>query len=675
MNIDKDKERVEELTNLLNKYTYEYYVLNNPTVSDSEFDSLMEELILLEKKRPDLKDKLSPTSRVGGSVISSFPKVTHKKYMLSIADVFNEEELYSFDETIKKATNLKEIDYMCEVKIDGLACSLEYEDGKFVQASTRGDGQIGEDVTNNVLTIKSIPLNIDEKRELEVRGEVYMPKASFDMLNKEREKNGEQLFANARNAASGSLKQLDSSITAKRKLDAFLYYVPDALSLGFKKHSDALDYIEKLGFRTNPERRLVRGIDNVIKYKREYENKRKDLPYDIDGLVIKVNDMTLYDIIGYTMKVPKWEIAFKFTPEEVVTRVEDIVLSVGRTGRVTPTAILDPVIVSGSRVSRVTLNNEDYIKSKDIRIKDYIYLHKAGDVIPEVNKVILERREPGLKEYKFPDVCPFCGQKLNKEQGQTYCENNNCPSRKINHLIYFASDKGMDLVGIGDKLVERLFNEGLLKSIEDFYTLKEHKAEMMLFEGIGEKTLNSMYEVIEKSKNNDLVKLLCALNIPLVGKKTATVLAKHFNSLDDLIHASYETLSSLDDVGDITSKEIIDYFKNDENLKVINKLKEYGVNTLSLNKQVEIKDNFFKGKKFVLTGTLSISRDEMTTKLESLGAISSSSVTKKTDFVLVGENPGSKYDKAKSLNVKIYDESEINKLISSSLNEIENSGV
>ena len=376
MNIDKDKERVEELTNLLNKYTYEYYVLNNPTVSDSEFDSLMEELILLEKKRPDLKDKLSPTSRVGGSVISSFPKVTHKKYMLSIADVFNEEELYSFDETIKKATNLKEIDYMCEVKIDGLACSLEYEDGKFVQASTRGDGQIGEDVTNNVLTIKSIPLNIDEKRELEVRGEVYMPKASFDMLNKEREKNGEQLFANARNAASGSLKQLDSSITAKRKLDAFLYYVPDALSLGFKKHSDALDYIEKLGFRTNPERRLVRGIDNVIKYKREYENKRKDLPYDIDGLVIKVNDMTLYDIIGYTMKVPKWEIAFKFTPEEVVTRVEDIVLSVGRTGRVTPTAILDPVIVSGSRVSRVTLNNEDYIKSKDIRIKD-IYIKQV----------------------------------------------------------------------------------------------------------------------------------------------------------------------------------------------------------------------------------------------------------------------------------------------------------
>lgn len=663
MEVDKEKERIKQLTELLNKYTYEYYILNQPSVSDAEFDSLMEELILLERKRPDLKDKLSPTSRVGGTVLSSFPKVTHKKYMLSIADVFNEEELYNFDETIKKTTGLNEITYMCEVKIDGLACSIEYEDGKFFQASTRGDGQVGENVTSNVLTIKTIPLQIDEKKYIEIRGEIFMPKSSFEMLNKQREEKGEQLFANARNAASGSLKQLDSSITAKRKLDAFWYYVPDALDYKIYKHSDALNYIESLGFKTNPERRLVKGIDNVIKYVHEYETKRKSLPYDIDGLVIKVDDMTLYDVIGYTMKVPKWEIAFKFTPEEAITRIEDIVLSVGRTGRVTPTAILDPVLVSGSRVSRVTLNNEDYIKSKDIRIKDYIYLHKAGDVIPEVNKVILERREEGLKPYSFPDECPYCHQKLDKSQGQTYCVNPSCPSKVINQLINFASDKGMDLVGIGDKLVERLFNEGLLKSIVDFYKLKDHKEELMLFEGIGEKTINSMCKMIEESKNNDLVKLLCALNIPLVGKKTATVLAKHYSSLDDIINASEEELSSLEDVGEITSKKITEYFKDESNISIINQLKEMNVNTLSTFKKEEVKDNFFKNKKFVLTGTLSISRDEMITKLESFGAISSSSVTKKTDFVLVGTNPGSKYDKAVSLNVKIYNEEEINKLI------------
>lgn len=663
MEIDKDKERVKELTDLLNKYTYEYYILNQPSVTDAEFDSLMEELILLEKKRPDLKDKLSPTSRVGGTVLSSFPKVTHKKYMLSIADVFNEEELYNFDETIKKATGLNEITYMCEVKIDGLACSIEYENGKFFQASTRGDGQVGENVTSNVLTIKTIPLQIDEKKYIEIRGEVFMPKSSFEMLNKQREEKGEQLFANARNAASGSLKQLDSSITAKRKLDAFWYYLPDALDFKIYKHSDALNYIESLGFKTNPERRLVKGIDNVIKYVHEYEEKRKSLPYDIDGLVIKVDDMTLYDVIGYTMKVPKWEIAFKFTPEEAITRIEDIVLSVGRTGRVTPTAILDPVLVSGSRISRVTLNNEDYIKSKDIRIKDYIYLHKAGDVIPEVNKVILERREEGLKPYKFPNECPYCHSKLDKTQGQTYCVNPLCPSKVINQLINFASDKGMDLVGIGDKLVERLFNEGLLKSIVDFYKLKDHKEELMLFEGIGEKTIKSMCKIIEESKNNDLVKLLCALNIPLVGKKTATVLARHYSCLDDIIKASEEELSSLEDVGEITSKKIIEYFKDENNISIINQLKEINVNTLSTLKKEEVKDNFFKNKKFVLTGTLSISRDEMTSKLESFGAISSSSVTKKTDFVLVGSNPGSKYDKAVALNVKIYNEEEINKLI------------
>ncbi|MDY4783288.1 MAG: NAD-dependent DNA ligase LigA, partial [Candidatus Enterosoma sp.] len=412
--IDKDKERVKELTELLNRYTYEYYVLNQSSVSDAEFDQLREELQRLERKRPDLKDKLSPTSRVGGGRLTGFKKVTHKKYRLSISDVFNEDELYDFDASIRKATGLKTIEYRCEVKIDGLACSLRYENGNLEIASTRGDGSVGEDVTQNALTIPTIPTHIKEERELEVRGEIYRPKASLESCNKERSAQGLPLFANCRNAAAGSLRNLDSRVTAKRKLNAFWYYVPDAQSLGFKKHSDALDYIQSLGFRTNPERRLVHGIEEVRKYVHEYHEKRPTLDYDIDGLVIKVNDRTLYDTIGYTRKTPKWEIAYKFPPEEQITKVMDIEISVGRTGRVAPTAVLEPVRVAGSLISRATLNNEDYIKNKDIRIGDYVSLHKAGDVIPEVEKVILSRRGQDVSPYSFPDECPYCHEKLER---------------------------------------------------------------------------------------------------------------------------------------------------------------------------------------------------------------------------------------------------------------------
>lgn len=659
MVIDKEKERVKELTDLLNEYNYEYYVLNESSVSDAEFDQLMEELQMLEAKRPDLKDRLSPTSRVGGGVLDDFKKVTHRKYMLSIGDVFNEDELYNFDQTIRKLTGLAVVEYMCEVKIDGLSCSLEYSDGDLIVASTRGDGTIGEDVTNNVLTIPSIPLHISEKRDFEIRGEVYMPKSSFNSLNEERSKTNQPLFANARNAASGSLKNLDPKVTAKRKLEAWWYYVPDALDYGFKTHSEALEYATKLGFKTNPERRIVHGIDEVIAYMHEYHEKRSSLPYDIDGLVIKVNDMTLYDEIGYTMKVPKWEIAYKFPPEEQITKVNDIEISVGRTGRVVPTAVLQPVRVAGSLISRATLNNEDYIKMKDIRIGDYVSLHKAGDVIPEVEKVILERREKDVSPYSFPSECPFCHHELKKIQGQTYCVNDECISRQINNLIFFVSNMGMDIIGIGDKLVESLFNEGYLRDISDFYLLKDHEEELMMMDGIGKKTCESIFAAIEKSKKNDLYKLICGLAIPLVGKKTAIVLANHFLSLDKLIQASIEELSCLEDVGEITAKSVKDYFSDSHNLEIIEKLRSYHVNFEVLNPIKEAHDNFFKGKKFVLTGALSVSRNEMTTRLEKLGAKSSSSVSKATDFVLVGADAGSKYDKAKELNIKIYTEEEI----------------
>ena len=657
--IDKEKERVEELTKLLNQYNYEYYVLNQSSVSDAEFDQLMEELQRLELRRPDLKDRLSPTSRVGGSIASGFEKVQHKKYMLSIADVFNEDELYDFDATVRKLTGLDEIEYMCEVKIDGLSCSLVYEDGNLVTASTRGDGSVGEDVTNNVLTIPSIPLHIAQKKDFEIRGEVYMPKASLRMLNEEREKNGEPLFANARNAASGSLKNLDSSITAKRKLEAWWYYVPDGYEMGFRTHGEALEYAHSLGFRTNPERRIVHGIKEVMDYVHEYHEKRPTLDYDIDGLVIKVNDMSLYDTIGYTMKVPKWEIAYKFPPEEQITQVEDIEISVGRTGRVVPTAVLRPVRVAGSLISRATLNNEDYIHNKDIRIGDYVSLHKAGDVIPEVEKVILSKRGKDILEYHFPKECPFCHQPLSKVQGQTYCLNNACVSRKINNLIFFVSNQGMDISGIGDKLVESLFNEGLLKDVADFYLLKDHEEELMMMDGIGRKTCESLFEAIEKSKKNDLYKLICGLAIPLVGKKTAIVLQNHYQDLEKLIHTSFEELSSLEDVGEITARKILDYFSDEDNLTVISRLKEYGLNFLSLVPVVEANDNFFKDKKFVLTGTLSVSRNEMTARIERLGGKSSSSVSKATDFVLAGSEAGSKLDKAKKLNVRVFSEEEI----------------
>lgn len=661
--IDKEKERVKELTDLINRYNHEYYVNNVSMVSDSEFDSLMEELQMLERKRPDLKDRLSPTNHVGGGIQKGFREVHHKKYMLSIADVFNEEELYEFDETIRKLTGLKKVEYMCEVKIDGLACSILYQDGDFQLASTRGNGSVGEDVSQNVLTIPSIPTHIGEKRELEVRGEVYMPKASLEACNLEREKQGLPLFANCRNAASGSLKQLDSSVTAKRKLSAFWYYVPDALSLGFKKHSEALDYIQSLGFLTNPERRLVKGIDEVIDYMHEYTKKRPTLPYDIDGLVIKVNDMTLYDEIGYTMKTPKWEIAYKFPPEEQITRLEDIEITVGRTGRVVPTAILDPVRVSGSLISRATLNNEDFIKSKDIRIKDYVSLHKAGDVIPEVEKVILSRREKDCLPYVFPTTCPYCHKSLTRIQGQTYCTNDHCPSRKINSLIFFVSKQGMDIDGLGEKIVEMLFNENLVREVYEFYTLKDHEEELMLLDGIGKKTCASLFENIEKSKKNDLYMLISALQIPQVGLKTAKVLANHFMDLDHLIVASVEELSALQDVGEITAHSVYDYFRDEGHLKTIGKLREYHLNFALLHPIAQAKENFFKGRKFVLTGTLSVSRDVMTKRLEALGGISSSSVSKATDFVLAGEEAGSKLDKARKLNVRVFSEEEILPLI------------
>lgn len=662
--MDLEKERVKELTELLNRYNYEYYVLNQSSVSDDEFDRLMQELQRLEEKRPDLKDRLSPTSRVGGAVSSEFQKITHTRLMLSLANAFNEDDLRDFDRKIREATGLKVVPYMCEVKIDGLAMTLVYDKGKLVYGATRGDGNVGEDVTNNLLTISSIPTTIKDERNIEIRGEVYMPKKSLELLNEERKQTGEQLFANARNAAAGSIRQLDPKITARRKLNAFWYYFVNANECGFTLHSDSLNYIKSLGFRVNEERRKVNGIEEVLEYVKEYTEKRPSLDYDIDGLVIKVDDIRLYNEIGYTMKTPKWAIAYKFPPEEVYTKLHDILITVGRTGRVTPNAILEPVRVAGSMIARATLNNEDFINALDVRIGDYVKLHKAGDVIPEVCGVDLKRRPQDSKPFVMSEECPYCGHKLVKKDAVHYCVNEDCPSRSINKLIWFASDGGMDIDGLGDSLIEDLFNENLLKEFDDIYTLKTHREELLLLDGIGKKTADSLFEAIEKSKKNSVEMLIAGLGIPFVGKKTARILAKHYKSLDNLINAKYEDLVGLKDVGDKTAESLRNYFENSKNIDVIEKLKMEGVNILCYDSEVEAKENFFKGKKFVLTGTLESSdRNSMTKRLEALGAISASSVSKATDMVIVGSDPGSKYEKAKTLGIRIIYEDELLSLL------------
>ena len=662
--MDLEKERVKELTELLNRYNYEYYVLNQSSVSDAEFDRLMQELQRLEEKRPDLKDRLSPTSRVGGAVSSEFQKITHTRLMLSLANAFNEDDLRDFDRKIRESTGLKVVPYMCEVKIDGLAMTLVYDKGKLVYGATRGDGNVGEDVTNNLLTISSIPTAIKDERNIEIRGEVYMPKKSLELLNEERKQTGEQLFANARNAAAGSIRQLDPKITARRKLNAFWYYFVNANECGFTLHSDSLNYIKSLGFRVNEERRKVNGIEEVLEYVKEYTEKRPSLDYDIDGLVIKVDDIRLYNEIGYTMKTPKWAIAYKFPPEEVYTKLHDILITVGRTGRVTPNAILEPVRVAGSMIARATLNNEDFINALDVRIGDYVKLHKAGDVIPEVCGVDLKRRPQDSKPFVMSEECPYCGHKLVKKDAVHYCVNEDCPSRSINKLIWFASDGGMDIDGLGDSLIEDLFNENLLKEFDDIYTLKTHREELLLLDGIGKKTADSLFEAIEKSKKNSVEMLIAGLGIPFVGKKTARILAKHYKSLDNLINAKYEDLVGLKDVGDKTAESLRNYFENSKNIDVIEKLKMEGVNILCYDSEVEAKENFFKGKKFVLTGTLESSdRNSMTKRLEALGAISASSVSKATDMVIVGSDPGSKYEKAKTLGIRIIYEDELLSLL------------
>lgn len=653
------KKRIDELCDLLDRYNYEYYVLNQSSVEDSEYDNLMEELILLEKKYPQFKHKTSPTSRVGGQVVDSFKKITHQVSMLSLGDVFNYDELRDFDRKVKEAINTSDYQYVAELKIDGLAMSLVYENGELLYAATRGDGVTGEDVTSNVITIKSIPLKIPYKEHLEVRGEVYMPKASLENLNKELIKEGKQTFANCRNAAAGSIRNLDSSIAAKRKLDDFIYYLIGAEKLGCKTHDEALKKLEELGFRVNKIRKLCSNIDEVIQYIEEIAKIRDSLEYDIDGIVIKFNDLNKYEQIGYTAKTPKWAIAYKFPPKEAITKLIDIVLTVGRTGKITPNAILSPVRVAGSLIQRATLHNEDFIKEKNLMIGDYVSIRKAGDVIPEVVGPIKEKRDGSQKEFVMPDVCPICGEKLTKIDAMHFCLNESCLARNIEKLIHFASKNAMDINGMGEKVVEQFFNQGFIKDIVDIYKLEQFKDDIINIDGWSNKSYENLIDGINKSKSNSLERLLFGLGIKEVGEKMAKTLAKIYKNIDNLANASLDDLLAINDVGPVCAQNVYNYFRKEKNKELIQNLKDLGLNMNYLKNDAFDTNNFFYNKKVVLTGTLSkYTRSEAGEILESLGSKVQNSVSKVTDLVIYGVEAGSKLDKAKKFNVQTLNEDE-----------------
>lgn len=664
MTLKEAKIRAEEITRTVERYSYEYYVLDNPSVPDSEYDKLMNELIAIEKEYPELITPLSPTQRVGGTVLEEFQKIRHKRMMLSLGNAFNDDDLRDFDKKVREIIGGEKVEYMCEMKIDGLAMSLDFVDGKINYAATRGDGNEGEDVTNNVLTIHSIPTRVNESRPFEVRGEVYMPKKTLEMLNKQREEKGEPLLANARNAAAGSIRQLDSSIAASRKLEAYWYYLVNADELGFKKHSDALDYIQSIGFRTNPERRICDGIEEVINYVKEYTEKRPSLAYDIDGIVIKVNDITKYNILGYTAKTPKWAIAYKFPPEEVITKLEDIIFTVGRTGKITPNAVITPTKVAGSTISRATLHNEDFVDEKGLKIGDYIVIRKAGDVIPEVVRALPERRTGNEKEFYMIDSCPVCGAPLVKKDAMHFCVSNSCPARRIEGMIHFSSRDAMDIDTMGEKVCEEFFNAGLIDSIPSIYDLWSKKDQLIGREGWQEKSVINLLDAIENSKKNSLEKLLFGLGIKEVGEKMAKTLAKRYLELEKFFELSEEELMQIPDVGPIVAHSIFEYFHNESNIEMINSLKEKGLNFSYLGK-VEINTNSpFYGKTCVLTGTLSkYGRKEATEILENLGAKVAGSVSAKTNYVIYGEEAGSKLDKAHALGITTINEEEFEELL------------
>ncbi|HFM6100190.1 TPA: NAD-dependent DNA ligase LigA [Enterococcus faecium] len=662
MTIDEAAKRAEELRTRLNQWSREYYVEDKPTVEDYVYDKEYAELVAIEEQYPDLITSDSPTQRVGGKVLEGFEKVTHDIPLYSLNDVFSKEELIAFDQRVQKAVG-RVVDYCCELKIDGLSVSLRYEDGNFVRGATRGDGTVGENITENLKTVRSVPIKLKEPMNIEVRGECFMPKRSFVQLNQDREAEGKDIFANPRNAAAGSLRQLDSKITAKRNLDTFLYTVADFGPMQAKTQYDALEELEKIGFHTNREKRLCHSIDEVWSYIEEYHDKRVDLPYEIDGIVIKVNEFSLQDQLGFTVKAPRWAAAYKFPPEEVETLIENIEWTVGRTGVVTPTAIMTPVRVAGTTVSRASLHNGDYIKLKDIRLKDTVLIYKAGDIIPEVSQVVLDKRPKDSEEYQLPTHCPVCGSELVHldEEVALRCINPKCPAQMKEGLNHFVSRNAMNIDGLGPRVLEQMYDKKLVADVADLYKLTEE--ELLTLDKIKEKSANNILPAIDNSKDNSVERLIFGLGIRHVGAKAAKILAEHFGDLETLSKSDYESIIALDTIGDIIADSVVTYFSNEEVHELMNELKQAGVNFEYKglrNAQLQEVESPFKEKTVVLTGKLTrFTREEAKETIENLGGKVTGSVSKKTDIVVAGEDAGSKLTKAQELGIEVWTEDQM----------------
>ncbi|RJX26340.1 MAG: NAD-dependent DNA ligase LigA [Acholeplasma sp.] len=647
------KSRIKTLTELINQANIDYHTKDQPTMSDYQYDQYLKELRELEEAYPEYKEADSPTEKIGGLVLDGFEKVTHQVPMMSLSNVFNEDELRAFDDKVRKATT--SYTYTTELKIDGLAVSLLYEKGLFKRAATRGNGVVGEDVTQNVKTIKSLPLRLSEAIDLEVRGEIYMPHKSFKQVNEERMSEGEALFANPRNAAAGTIRQLDSTVVAKRNLDLFIYTIVHA-SNHVNTQKEALEYLTKLGFKVNPHYAHVANIDDLVKQVSLYDALRKSLNYDTDGVVIKVNEFSRYETIGYTAKFPKWATAYKFQAEQVETVLKDITFQIGRTGVVTPVAELEPVFVSGTTVARATLHNEDYILDKDIRIGDTVVVHKAGEIIPEVLHVLKDKRTDQIP-FSMIDTCPVCGQPLVRHEGEAdyYCSNLECPGRNINSLIHFASRVAMDIDTLGEKVVEMLHELGYLNTIADIYRLHMYRDELKEIPGFGDKKVEKLLLAIEASKTQTFDRLLFGLGIKHVGAKVAKTLIKHYPSMDLLSQATIEDLLHIPEIGEMIALSIVHYFADSKKRELIEELKQLGLNMT--HQVAEAVSHEFNGKTIVLTGKLNLfSRDQATEIIEKLGGKVASSVSSKTDFVVAGEDAGSKLKKANELGIPVIDE-------------------
>lgn len=655
------QERIKELVDTLNKANVDYFLHDNPSMTDNEYDSLLMELFRLEDEYPQYKLPESPTGSVGSKVLDSFDKITHGTPMFSLADVFNEDEVEAFVNRVEKEVENPE--FVCELKMDGLGVNLTYKNGLLVSAATRGDGVVGEDITNNVKTIKYVPIRLTEPIDLEVRGEIYMTKKSFEEANKKRIANGEEPFQNPRNAAAGSARQLDSKIAKERKLDMVLYHVPNTTE---DTHYETLQLLAKLGLPINNNSKKVHNFEEIKKFIEEWTIKRPDLPYEIDGIVIKLNDIKGQRLMGNTAKYPRWAVAYKFPAEQVVTKLEDIIFTVGRTGQITPNAVLSPVKVAGSTIRRATLHNESYIREKDLRIGDFVIIHKAGDVIPEVVAPVLERRKD-VSFFEMIDECPICHTPLVKSASQIdyLCPNEHCPARKIEGLVHYVSRPAMNIDGLGDAIIEDFYNLNIITKIEDIYNLKDKKEELIELEGFGNKSVDNLITSIEASKSNSLERLLFALGIPGIGAKTAKVLAKKYDNIDNLMKATEEELTNINDIGNILAKNVVSFFKDEKNKQLINNLKEIGINMEYKGEKV-LNNPLISNKKFVITGTISfMTRDEIKALIERYDGSAIDSVSKKTDVVIVGDSPGSKYDKALKLGIEIWNEDKLKEVIES----------